>query len=626
MAWHESSHYELGSVHRSDLSRDISCTSGVKQGCVIAPSLWTLFTCYVGAKFSEHRDAAWIAAHLTLFADDFHFKWQLDSQKDCRRVLEDLRLIFEVLQDHGLTINPAKSSFLVEVRGPEGDAWLRKHRMRDAEGNWQFVWDLLRRLKVPIVRSFRYLGVMLSYHAFEDETMHFRLQPAQQHRNRLSRTLQGRGGLRLEQRRRIWLVCVQTSQLYGLGAVGVTEAGYNLLHIQTVKHIRAFAKSSRHLTQESDRSLLARLGLCAPLQTLMQQVDGLCHRLEQPDSSTLPCFDTAGLLGWFQGIRCFMAQYQFQHELPSHQLESKGILGFVLRHQGILRFFSGAEVAALHGAVRPILLQENRRSQMRLLGNSLAVPQAAAGLAYACHALGCKGTPEPAKAVAGCLSARVHNANAFFLPRGADWILCRKDQVTEVLASSAIRPLPPPGRTAPIDFVPLTFQNGNAEVTLYAPTGAQALRVFAHLGVAHIAPMLPAAAHDRLHALRLSVDSLPGLDGSGFQGGSANREGLCTVLVYGGVFVIDTWSPRMWTQLLNVFDFLTSEAEDLCCWNPSGQKLRFADDFEGCVIAGTSPAEAPELPLSLLAQCVPHLQVTFQDHTARLQCPPASAT
>ncbi|CAE7307237.1 unnamed protein product [Symbiodinium sp. CCMP2592] len=144
---------------------------------------------------------------------------------------------------------------------------------------------------------------MLSYHAFEDETMHFRLQQAQQHRNRLARTLQGRGGLRLEQRRRIWLVCVQTSQLYGLSAVGITEAGYNLLRIQTMKHVRAFAKSPRHLTQESDRSLLDRLGLCAPLQTLMQQVDGIYHRLEQPEFSTLPCYDNAGLLGWFRGIR-----------------------------------------------------------------------------------------------------------------------------------------------------------------------------------------------------------------------------------------------------------------------------------------------------------------------------------
>ncbi|CAE7355188.1 unnamed protein product [Symbiodinium sp. CCMP2592] len=323
---------------------------------------------------------------------------------------------------------------------------------------------------------------------------------------------------------------------------------------------------------------------------------------------------------------CFMAQYQFQHELPPRQLETKGLLGFVLRHQGVLRFFSGAEIAALHGAVRPILLQENRRSQMRLLGNSLAVPQAAAGLAFACHALGCQSSPEPAEAVATCLSARLHNANTFFLPKGADWILCRKDQVADVLSSGEMKPLPPPSQTAPIDFVPLTFQTGHAEVTLYAPAGAQALRVFAHLGVAHLAPTLPVTAHDRLHALRLSVAALPSLDCAGFFGGCANREGLCTVLVCGGAFIIDTWSPRMWTQLLNVFDFLTSEAEDLCCWRPTGQKLRFADDFDGCVVACTSPAEAPELPLSLIAKIVPDLRMQFQAGAACLSCPAASAT
>eukprot|EP00439_Symbiodinium_sp_Y106_P031139 s6276_g3.t1 len=327
---------------------------------------------------------------------------------------------------------------------------------------------------------------------------------------------------------------------------------------------------------------------------------------------------------------CFMAQYQFQHELPPNQLSSKGLLGFVLRHQGVLRFFSGAEIAALHGAVRPVLLPADRRCQMRLLGNSLAVPQAAAGLAYACHALGYKGSPEPAAAVASCLSARIHNANAFFLPNGPDWILCRKSQVADLLSarihnanafflpngpdwilcrksqvadlltSGVLKPLPLPSPTAPIDFVPLTFQSQQSEITVYAPAGAQALRVLSHLGVAHIAPTLPIVAHDHLHALRLSVAQLPSLGCTGFLDGCADREGLCTVLVSNGVFIVDTWSPRMWTQLLNVFDFLTAEAEDLCCWSPSGQKLQCADDFEGCVVANTSPPEAPYLPLSLL--------------------------
>ena len=254
----------------------------------------------MGAQFQHHRSEEWIAAHMTLFADDFHFRWRLDSAKHCRQVIDDLRLIFEVLRERGLTINPEKSSFLVEVRGSEGGKWLRKHRQRDAEGNWQFVWDLHKRLQVPVVRSFRYLGVILSYHAFQDETMRFRLQQAQQHRNRLARILQGRGGLRLEQRRRVWKICVQTSQLYGLCAVGVTEAGYHLLRIQTVKHIRAFAKSPRHLTAPCWHAwTFARP---SNLFISMWRVLSICNRLVQAPTHALPCYDAAGLLGWFRGI------------------------------------------------------------------------------------------------------------------------------------------------------------------------------------------------------------------------------------------------------------------------------------------------------------------------------------
>ena len=94
---------------------------------------------------------------------------------------------------------------------------------------------------------------------------------------------------------------------------------------------------------------------------------------------------------------CFLAQYQFQHELPEGQLASKGLLGFVLRHRGNLSFFAGAEVAATYCLVL------TRGTQMRMLGNAIAVPHAAAGLAVACRALGRAEVPEPPAAVAKCL-------------------------------------------------------------------------------------------------------------------------------------------------------------------------------------------------------------------------------
>ena len=74
---------------------------------------------------------------------------------------------------------------------------------------------------------------------------------------------------------------------------------------------------------------------------------------------------------------CFLAQYQFQHELPEGQLASKGLLGFLLRHKGCLRFFAGAEVAAVHGAVRPVWPGRRQTS-----------PNANAGKRHSCASCG----------------------------------------------------------------------------------------------------------------------------------------------------------------------------------------------------------------------------------------------
>ena len=322
---------------------------------------------------------------------------------------------------------------------------------------------------------------------------------------------------------------------------------------------------------------------------------------------------------------CFLAQYQFQHELPEGQLESRGLLGFLLQHRGSLRFFAGAEIAAIHGAVRPILLCGDRRVQMRLLGNAIATPQAAAGLAVACRALGFSDVPEPPAAVAKCLEARLHNANTLFLPCGSDWILCRKDQAEAVITSGVLPSLPVKEASAPDDFVTVTFEHADQHLAVHVPSGAHALRVFKHLGITQFAPLLPSPDYEQLRTLSIAVPSLPVLDGSGFQDGSAASEGLCTVLASGGIYIVDMASPRLWPQLLNVFDALADGCEDLCCWSPSGCRVRDAQDFGRCVIATTNAPEAPALPLHFIASVLPHLRTQHLVDEVRVVCPAAQA-
>ncbi|CAE7445849.1 unnamed protein product [Symbiodinium sp. CCMP2592] len=323
---------------------------------------------------------------------------------------------------------------------------------------------------------------------------------------------------------------------------------------------------------------------------------------------------------------CFLAQYQFQHELSEHQLSSKGLLGFLLLHQGVVRFFSGAEVAAIHGAVKPILLEQDRRCQMKLLGNAIAVPQAVAGLSFACQALGVTGVPEPAAAVALSLRERITNTNALFLPVGSDWVLCRKDQVESVLGSAVFRAKGTAFPTAPSDLVPLTFHCAQEQVVIHAPAGLPALRVFRHLGIAHVAASLPDHQFDRLEPIDLQVDQLPALGLYGFQTDNPHPDGLCTVLASSGAYVIDTKSPRMWPQLLNIFDSLSATEEDLQCWSLEGRKLQFAEDFGQCMIATTIDRDAPELPMSLLGPMLGRLRTSQLEDGVNIRCPVPDAT
>ncbi|CAE7020860.1 unnamed protein product [Symbiodinium sp. KB8] len=133
----------------------------------------------------------------------------------------------------------------------------------------------------------------------------------------------------------------------------------------------------------------------------------------------------------------FLAMYQAQHTLPENMISSRGILGCLLQHQGCLRFFAGAEIASLHGAVQPVLLEEDAQVQMRMLGNAIAIPHAVVGLVYACTVLGLDQVPDPALAVHTACQLRLHNQNTVLLPVAADWILCARDQADAVLKGGA---------------------------------------------------------------------------------------------------------------------------------------------------------------------------------------------
>ena len=79
--------------------------------------------------------------------------------------------------------------------------------------------------------------------------------------------------LSLMHRVRLYLTCVRASAVYGLYAAGLTIDVLYRLGVFEVRHIRAIAESSVHLTRETTESLYARLKISTPQQHIRQLVE-----------------------------------------------------------------------------------------------------------------------------------------------------------------------------------------------------------------------------------------------------------------------------------------------------------------------------------------------------------------
>ncbi|CAE7566859.1 Pol [Symbiodinium sp. CCMP2592] len=300
---HQAGTYRHGNVDDPESWMDIDSAQGVRQGCMLAPCLWLLFVTYL----FHHLDttmggaASWTCQHSTAFADDLHFKWDLDDPKALDRMKMEVATVLSVLKSFGLQISAEKSTMLIEIRGTAADVWLSKNVYKDDENKKHFRYDTFAKLSIPLGTQFKYLGVILSYRNYELASVKHRVQQAAIHHSRLRRILQGRGGISRHQRLRLWRICIQTSQLYGLEATGVTEAGIKLLHVQMLRHLRAITGRPRHLDRSTDQELLDSLKMASVRQMLSQRLQSANTRL--CSNTDLPCYDKDNILRRIQALQ-----------------------------------------------------------------------------------------------------------------------------------------------------------------------------------------------------------------------------------------------------------------------------------------------------------------------------------
>ena len=112
---------------------NIDTRRGVRQGCTLPPTLFEIFTAYFTALLKERTDATWAQNFVTLFADDSHLSWEVESTADLAYVLKCMRATYQLFTELGMKVNSNKSAIILGVRGRSARKWL-KPRLQMSQG------------------------------------------------------------------------------------------------------------------------------------------------------------------------------------------------------------------------------------------------------------------------------------------------------------------------------------------------------------------------------------------------------------------------------------------------------------------------------------------------------------
>ena len=128
-----------------------------------------------------------------------------------------------------MKVNPHKSTFISGVIGKVGRQWLRNRQSRGGIGRTLDFGTPGQPLLVPQSTTLKYLGVIVSYQRFEDQTLASRLQSASVTRHRLLKVLHASRFLPVQKRLQLYMACVRSTALYSIPVIGIKPKGVRQL-------------------------------------------------------------------------------------------------------------------------------------------------------------------------------------------------------------------------------------------------------------------------------------------------------------------------------------------------------------------------------------------------------------
>ena len=294
-------HYSVGD-HRGQ-----TCTSnGIKQGCKIAPYLWSYFTVAFMLRLREARDQTWLERTMTMFADDCWNAWLIRVRSDLDQAVADLQLILETLETMHMSINYKKTAVLIRLVGREAKSALHACTYKSAGQLYLRVQVHGRECGIPVKTDHEYLGSIISYQRRLEKNTAHRLKAGQGRYQNLRKALNGTHHLSQQYRIRLWQACVCSSIFYSQHVVGFNSSTLRRITVELTRHLRAILRLPAHLTRITNAAIWERAGLAQPGWTMQHALQQHQSRLDvkattAPDITTAPrilCYlkETASLM------------------------------------------------------------------------------------------------------------------------------------------------------------------------------------------------------------------------------------------------------------------------------------------------------------------------------------------
>ncbi|CAE6926470.1 unnamed protein product [Symbiodinium sp. CCMP2592] len=297
MQWHSQIRY---TVHHAGQSCTFPASRGIRQGCSASPLLWLVFSHVLCTQLATRIGKHKVDQILTVFADDHFAADSFHSLPEFEALLDCIVALFCTLEAFGMEVSDAKSKAVLALRGTLSNTITRRYVRKVPGGKVLRIQLRNRVLAIPLVSQFTYLGAQVSYQAFENQTLQYRLEKGTATYNRLGSVLKGRHHLTAAQRIDLWKSCVWSSISYALPACGLTPSGHKTLETAVIKHLRAILRSPVHLTFTSNAEIAQQAGLELPHRMLQKLLQTEARRKSNASSPVDPFICTPADSWWTQ--------------------------------------------------------------------------------------------------------------------------------------------------------------------------------------------------------------------------------------------------------------------------------------------------------------------------------------